>query len=279
MATQQIGKVSMTPKGAWASSTTYERLDIVSHGLDSYVAIQAVPRNTVPSNSPSYWQKIASSVGFNGNATYAYASSTSHSSPPASGWKSTPPETAPGSYLWSRTTQGLSPSGNLVTYSIAKNGLNGLDGQGAVNSVNGATGSVWLTPESAGFNLWYFDEGDTFTGNMCPAFGFVGDRDSSQNKNTRMRLTIFLPGLVKKGCKLKLTSLVFTNLSTVNGMLSANNGDIYKSVSNYSSLGTHTNSVDLIINNSNGFLTINGNYVSPGFPVSGYVTIKGEIIA
>lgn len=277
MPTQQIGKVSITPKGQWHFNRGYEKLDMVTDldGKQTYIAKKDVPATTALDSS-EYWQRIAYSVSFSELPTFAYASSSTDIIP-STGWSETPPDAGPGNYLWSRTVQQCYPSGagQLVTVAVAKNGL---DGTGSVNSVNGKAGNVVLTPEDIG--LWYYEDDNTFTNTRCPAFGFIGDRDASLNKNTTMKLTIFLPGLVKQGCRLQLTSLIFTNLSTVSGMLrESDNGDVYNKVDGYTSLGVHTNAVDLVINKSNGFITYNGSTASPGLPVAGYVTIKGKILA
>ena len=56
--TYNIGKVAMTPKGAYNSSTTYAPLDIVTHNGSSYVVLQSVTGVTPPSSA--YYQLIAS---------------------------------------------------------------------------------------------------------------------------------------------------------------------------------------------------------------------------
>ena len=50
-----LGKVGMVMKGAWSSSATYEVLDAVSYNGGLYIAKQAVPANTAPTNT-TYWQ-------------------------------------------------------------------------------------------------------------------------------------------------------------------------------------------------------------------------------
>ena len=50
-----LGKVGMRARGDWTSSATYEVLDVVSYQNGLYVAKQAVPANTVPTNT-TYWQ-------------------------------------------------------------------------------------------------------------------------------------------------------------------------------------------------------------------------------
>ena len=50
-----LGKVGIVMKGAWSSSATYEVLDAVSYNDGLYIAKQAVPANTLPTNA-TYWQ-------------------------------------------------------------------------------------------------------------------------------------------------------------------------------------------------------------------------------
>ena len=50
-----LGKVGMRARGSWNSSTTYEVLDVVSYNNSLYIAKQAVPANTAPTNT-TYWQ-------------------------------------------------------------------------------------------------------------------------------------------------------------------------------------------------------------------------------
>lgn len=50
-----LGKVGIVMKGTWSSSATYEVLDAVFYNGDTYIAKQAVPANTVPTNT-TYWQ-------------------------------------------------------------------------------------------------------------------------------------------------------------------------------------------------------------------------------
>lgn len=57
MATTILGKVGLTPKGAWAEGTTYERLDVVSNGGSSYMSLQ--DNNTAALTDTSKWLQIA----------------------------------------------------------------------------------------------------------------------------------------------------------------------------------------------------------------------------
>ena len=53
-----IGKVMITPKGAWSSSTTYSRLDLVTNDGSSFLALKSVPAGT-SLTSTDYWQPVA----------------------------------------------------------------------------------------------------------------------------------------------------------------------------------------------------------------------------
>ena len=73
--TTNLGKVCVTPKGAWSNSTAYDPLDIVTSGGSSYLAKAEVPAGTALTNT-SYWIKIAAKgdKGDTGEITSASAS-------------------------------------------------------------------------------------------------------------------------------------------------------------------------------------------------------------
>ena len=50
-----LGKVGIRLRGNWSSSATYEVLDMVYYNNSSYIAKQAVPANTLPTDT-TYWQ-------------------------------------------------------------------------------------------------------------------------------------------------------------------------------------------------------------------------------
>ena len=58
MASVSLGRVTVVPKGMWSESTAYTKLDIVSYGGSSYMALKSVPAGTSLENT-SYWQLIA----------------------------------------------------------------------------------------------------------------------------------------------------------------------------------------------------------------------------
>lgn len=96
-----------------------------------------------------YTGNIKGVTGDTGNgisgATIQYASSTSNTTAPTSGWQNTPPSVAEGSYLWTKTvfnyTDGTSSS---PQYSVAKQGKQGAAGADAITvSVSSSNGTVF----------------------------------------------------------------------------------------------------------------------------------------
>ena len=53
-----LGKVAMIPKGIWNDQTSYTKLNVVTIGGSSYLAVQDVPAGTSVTNT-TYWQLIA----------------------------------------------------------------------------------------------------------------------------------------------------------------------------------------------------------------------------
>jgi len=58
MANINIGKVAPTTKGEWSNGVAYEKLDIVTNGVSSYIAKKDVPSGT-SINDENYWQPLA----------------------------------------------------------------------------------------------------------------------------------------------------------------------------------------------------------------------------
>lgn len=83
-----------------------------------------------------------------GSAT-VFQASASGTAVPTGTWSATPPAVVAGQYLWVRTTINFNSGDPVVTYSVARWGM---DGSGAVSSVNGVSpddsGNVQITGES-----------------------------------------------------------------------------------------------------------------------------------
>ena len=60
--TQDLGQVSICPKGAWSAETAYKVLDVVTSNGSSYIALQDVPAGTAVSNT-TYWMQLAAKGG------------------------------------------------------------------------------------------------------------------------------------------------------------------------------------------------------------------------
>ena len=77
-------------------------------------------------------------------AEITYASSTSNTTAPTSGWQSTPPSVAAGSYLWTRTIFTYTSGGTATQYSVAKQGATGAAGADAITlTITSSNGTVF----------------------------------------------------------------------------------------------------------------------------------------
>lgn len=146
MARTDLGKVCVTPKGAWSSGTAYEFLDIVSNGGSSYLALQDVPANTALTNT-SYWFVLAAKgdKGDTGTMTVGStttgnpgtdASVTNSGTSTAAVWNFTIPRGATGNGIASITL--LSSELNVDTYRITYT-----DGDHFDFEVTNASSGVW----------------------------------------------------------------------------------------------------------------------------------------
>ena len=75
-----------------------------------------------------------------------YASSTSNTTAPSSGWQDTPPSVSAGSYLWTKTTIKYTSGSDSVSYSVARQGNNGTNG----TSVTISSKSIQYQASSSG---------------------------------------------------------------------------------------------------------------------------------
>lgn len=93
-------------------------------------------------------QGIQGETGATGNgiskADITYAQSTSNTTAPTSGWQTTPPSVAAGSYLWTKTVFTYTNGGTATQYSVAKQGATGAAGQDAISlTVTSSNGTVF----------------------------------------------------------------------------------------------------------------------------------------
>ena len=65
-----LGKVGIRMRETWNSSTAYEVLDAVTYQGSLYIAKQAVPANTVPTNT-TYWQLSSDAASFANGMTFS----------------------------------------------------------------------------------------------------------------------------------------------------------------------------------------------------------------
>lgn len=57
MAEYNLGRVGIVPMGEYNTSTTYNRLDLVTHDGNSYMAVKS--GQNIPVTNTAYWQKVA----------------------------------------------------------------------------------------------------------------------------------------------------------------------------------------------------------------------------
>lgn len=70
----------------------------------------------------------------------SYAIGTSGTTPPSSGWQSTPPTAKPGQYLWSREVTNYSDGTFMTSYGVSYQGTNGQNGQDGAAGADGKDG-------------------------------------------------------------------------------------------------------------------------------------------
>lgn len=125
--------------GSWEQSIP------ASNGNPCFV-IQATAIGTEDTDtiSPSEWSNITELVsdGKDGEAgigikttTIEYAVSDNGVQFPQSGWQSDIPEVSQGNFLWTRTTIEYTNNTSSVSYSVSKNGVNGVDGSPGADGV------------------------------------------------------------------------------------------------------------------------------------------------
>lgn len=148
MATANVGKVVLLPKGNWSNSTTYNYLDFVLHNGSSWVSKTNGNVGHEPSASDTTnWQVLATAAEevTVESQTLAYASqsvSAFNGNPPTTGWQNTVPAVSAGDYLWVRTTTEFSDGNSFNSYNVTKYGTNGT-GVGTVTGAKlGASGTL-----------------------------------------------------------------------------------------------------------------------------------------
>ena len=131
---------------------------------DKWIGFYWGSSSTAPTDWTQYkWYQFKGDKGDTGSpatlrsATVEYQVGNSGTIIPSEAWTTSVPVVAQGKYLWTRTTQTFNTGSPVVSYSVARMGL---DGAGSVVSVNNVSpnteGNVVLTPEdvSARPNTW-----------------------------------------------------------------------------------------------------------------------------
>lgn len=135
--TVNLGKVSITPRGAYSPSASYSRLDCVVYGGSAWIALKDVQGITPVEGE--YWRLFVSKgdkgdKGDTGNTgsppsitsqLNEYQAGTSGTNVPTGAWSTAIPVVPQGDFLWVKTTIQFSNSSPLVMYSVSRDGVDG----------------------------------------------------------------------------------------------------------------------------------------------------------
>lgn len=128
-----LGKVSVTPKGAWNGANSYNFLDIVSNAGSSYLAVQPVAAGT-PLDNTSFWLQIAAKGDPGQDGTDGAAGEITGASASISGGVGTPGVTV---------TPGGTPTARTFTFAFVNlKGEQGETGNGIASIVKTGTAGL-----------------------------------------------------------------------------------------------------------------------------------------
>ena len=135
--TVNLGKVSVTPKGAYSPSTAYSRLDIVNYGGSAFIALTDV-QGITPVDGDK-WRLLVSKgdkgdkgdTGSTGSPPTItsqlneYQVGSSGTNVPTGAWSTAIPAVPQGDFLWTRTTIQFSNSSPIEMYAVSRDGIDG----------------------------------------------------------------------------------------------------------------------------------------------------------
>lgn len=125
---------------------------------DNYIGIYSGASSTAPTDYTSYaWFKYKGEKGDTGtpatitSQTVVYQEGTSGTIIPSGTWTTTIPTVRSGYYLWTKTTVSFNSGSPVISYSVARMGI---DGSGAVSTVNNispdSNGNITIDAEDIG---------------------------------------------------------------------------------------------------------------------------------
>ena len=151
---QGVGISNVTPNGTDTSGGNIYKITLTNGETYNF---------TAPKGAKGYTGATGNGIA---STIITFATSTSGTTAPITGWQSTIPTVAKGSYLWTRTVITYTDGTASTSYTSA---YQGMDGTGAITGVKGAaestyrTGNVNLTPANIGA---VNKSGDTMTGSL-----------------------------------------------------------------------------------------------------------------
>lgn len=142
--TVNLGKVSITPRGAYSPSAAYSRLDLVWYAGSGYLALRDV-KGVVPTDGEDY--KLIVSKGDKGDKgdtgntgspptitsqSIQYQVGNTGNTVPTGTWSDSIVTVPQGKYLWVKTTIVFQNSSPIVIYSASREGV---DGTGTASNI------------------------------------------------------------------------------------------------------------------------------------------------
>lgn len=152
-----------TPTGTWLDT-------IPSVGEGEYLWTRTIVTYSDSSETESYSVSRNAVNGTNGNdgnsptvtsTVTQYVQSDSGTLTPTSGWNATPPTAVAGKYIWTKVTVTYSDGATAVSYTVAKNGVDGKDG-GKWYSGTSITGTSTTATVFSGSGISSAVEGDMY---------------------------------------------------------------------------------------------------------------------
>ena len=169
-----------TPTGTWSSS-------VPTVPAGQYLWTKTVVKYSDGKSTTAYSVSRSGTNGSNGsNGTsvtvasnaITYASSTSGTTPPTSGWSASIPSITAGQYLWTKTVVKYSDGKSTTSYSVSRNGTNGTNGQDGADALSlvvlSSNGSIFKNTDIATtLSAHVYKGGVEVTGSALTALGTI----------------------------------------------------------------------------------------------------------
>lgn len=162
------------PTGTWSK-------DIPSLSAGQYLWTKTVVTYSDGKSTTAYSVSRSGTNGTNGTSVsvtstdISYQASTSGTTTPTGTWVSAPPTVSAGQYLWTRTIVTYSDGKSTTSYSISRNGTNGVNGADAITmTVTSSNGTIFKNSAiSTVLTAHVYKAGTEVTGSALTALGTI----------------------------------------------------------------------------------------------------------